>query len=320
MMNDPADLEPTADDLTSHEPADVARLREHVTTELRDAATYRVLADQVVGEPRRILLELAEGEERHARQWADVLESLGEEVPTLTPGPRLRARALGWMVTRRGIAVAVPFLERQELAEERRYQLEDSVPHGLLGDEADHAAALDDLAPKWRTRISGVVRAAVFGVSDGVVSNLALILGVLGAGTARAGVVIAGLAGLLAGALSMAAGEYVSVASQRELLEADGESADVIEAVGSAVGAAVTSFGTFSFGAFVPLLPFLVASGVAAAAVASVLSAVLLAGIGATLALFTRRSIWKSALRQAGLGLGAGALTLVIGNLVGIGI
>jgi VIT1/CCC1 family predicted Fe2+/Mn2+ transporter len=66
---------------------------------------------------------------------------------------------------------------------------------------------------------SGVLRAGVFGVSDGLVSNLALILGVAGAGVSPRAIVIAGIAGLLAGALSMAAGEYISMRVQREAFE-----------------------------------------------------------------------------------------------------
>ena len=65
----------------------------------------------------------------------------------------------------------------------------------------------------------GNLRAAVFGVNDGLVSNASLIMGVAGAGTAPGFVLTAGVAGLLAGALSMAAGEYVSVRSQREMYE-----------------------------------------------------------------------------------------------------
>lgn len=67
----------------------------------------------------------------------------------------------------------------------------------------------------------GTARAAVFGVSDGLVSNIALVLGVAGASPAPAVVRLAGIVGLLGGAFSMAAGEYVSMKAQRELLEAE---------------------------------------------------------------------------------------------------
>ena len=76
------------------------------------------------------------------------------------------------------------------------------------------------LANRGRMRLSGTFRAAVFGANDGLVSNLALIIGISASGADRHFVLLSGIAGLLAGALSMGAGEYVSVRSQRELLEA----------------------------------------------------------------------------------------------------
>jgi VIT1/CCC1 family predicted Fe2+/Mn2+ transporter len=79
--------------------------------------------------------------------------------------------------------------------------------------------SLSQVGARHRSALGGGLRAAVFGVNDGLVSNVSLVLGVAGAGAASAYVLTAGLAGLLAGALSMAAGEYVSVRSQREMYE-----------------------------------------------------------------------------------------------------
>lgn len=84
---------------------------------------------------------------------------------------------------------------------------------------ADHPALAAPLEDHHRDITGGAARAAVFGVSDGLVSNVALILGVAGASPAPGVVRLAGLAGLVAGAVSMAAGEYVSVKAQVELLE-----------------------------------------------------------------------------------------------------
>ena len=83
---------------------------------------------------------------------------------------------------------------------------------------ADVRAALNSAEPWHRTDKSGSLRAAVFGASDGLVSNTALVMGFAGSGIESGTVLFAGIAGLLAGAFSMAAGEYVSVASQRDLL------------------------------------------------------------------------------------------------------
>ena len=86
---------------------------------------------------------------------------------------------------------------------------------------AGHAmpTSLAQVGARHRSALGGGLRAAVFGVNDGLVSNVSLVLGVAGAGVASGYVLTAGLAGLLAGALSMAAGEYVSVRSQREMYE-----------------------------------------------------------------------------------------------------
>ena len=82
-------------------------------------------------------------------------------------------------------------------------------------DIADHAPA----APPGGTGDGGVIRAAVLGANDGLVSNFSLVMGVAGGVDNADFVVIAGVAGLLAGAFSMAAGEYVSMRSQREIYE-----------------------------------------------------------------------------------------------------
>ncbi|MDE2137623.1 MAG: VIT1/CCC1 transporter family protein, partial [Gammaproteobacteria bacterium] len=78
---------------------------------------------------------------------------------------------------------------------------------------------LAEVGARHRSTIGGSLRAAVFGVNDGLISNLSLVLGIAGAGATPGFVLMSGAAGLLAGALSMAAGEYVSVRSQREMYE-----------------------------------------------------------------------------------------------------
>jgi VIT1/CCC1 family predicted Fe2+/Mn2+ transporter len=90
----------------------------------------------------------------------------------------------------------------------------------MAADERIHGEVVRGLAARGRMRAAGGFRAAVFGANDGLVSNLALVLGIGATGVSSATVLFTGIAGLLAGALSMGAGEYVSVRSQRELLEA----------------------------------------------------------------------------------------------------
>ena len=88
----------------------------------------------------------------------------------------------------------------------------------MAADERIHGEVLRGLAARAGDQLAGTFRAAVFGANDGLVSNLALVLGIGAAGVAASILLFAGIAGLLAGALSMGAGEYVSVGSQRELL------------------------------------------------------------------------------------------------------
>jgi VIT1/CCC1 family predicted Fe2+/Mn2+ transporter len=101
----------------------------------------------------------------------------------------------------------------------------------MAADERIHEEVVRGLATRGRNRLSGSFRAAVFGANDGLVSNLALVLGVGASGVSSATILLTGLSGLLAGALSMAAGEFVSVSSQRELLEASTPSVEAARAL-----------------------------------------------------------------------------------------
>ena len=105
---------------------------------------------------------------------------------------------------------------------ERRspYDTDLEATRAMAADERVHEEVVRGLAARGRARVSGSFRAAVFGANDGLVSNLALVLGVAGGGAGSSTVLLTGLAGLLSGALSMGAGEYISVRSQRELLAA----------------------------------------------------------------------------------------------------
>jgi VIT1/CCC1 family predicted Fe2+/Mn2+ transporter len=207
-------------------------------------------------------------------------------------------------------------------------------------------------------------------VNDGLVSNLSLIMGVTGAGVSNDVILLAGVAGLLAGAFSMAAGEYISMRVQRELFERlihveahelatdpEGERRELVElyrkkgmpeevarraaealmrdpdtalethareelgldpqtGLGSPWGAAGSSFLAFSFGAVVPLIPFLVGSGVAAALASTVASAVTLFSVGTTMSLFTGKRLLISGGRMLLVGASAAAITYGVGRLL----
>jgi vacuolar iron transporter family protein len=200
----------------THEPSarDIRRWRRYLAAERAEAAVYRDLAARRSGEEREILLELAEAEGRHEAHW---LALLGERADVPLRGD-LRTRALGFLARRFGGVFVLALAQRAE--SRSPYEKDDDATARMAADELIHEEVIRGLAGRGRLRLSGSFRAAVFGANDGLVSNLALILGVSGAGVGGPTILLTGISGLLAGALSMAAGEYVSVRSQRELLAA----------------------------------------------------------------------------------------------------
>ena len=226
---------------------------------------------------------------------------------------------------------------------------------------------------KHRDVQDGTARAAVFGISDGLVSNVSLILGIAGASTDPSIIRVAGISGLLAGAISMAAGEYVSLQAQKELVERElliekksidtnledetaelkaiyeergidsdlaGEAARQImsnseialevhireelgvnpEQLGNPLMAAASSFVSFSFGAFVPLIPWLVGEGNSAIWTSAIVGIACTALVGGVLAQLSGRSLFKTALRQMLVAAGACSATYLIGSLLGTSI
>ncbi len=194
--------------------ATVRRWRRMLADERAEASVYRELAKRRGGEEREILLGLAEAEARHAAHWVRLL---GEDLGRPRRGS-LRMRTLAFLARRFGWLFILALMQHAEAR--WRYASDSDAPQTMVADERIHAEVVRGLAARGRARLSGTLRAAVFGANDGLVSNLALVLGVFGGGGSARTVLLAGLSGLLAGALSMAAGEYVSVSSQRELLAA----------------------------------------------------------------------------------------------------
>jgi len=190
------------------------RWRQNLADERAEAAVYRDLASRRTGEERDILLALAEAEGRHEQHWLDLL---GDDVGRPLRGD-LRTVALGWMARRFGSVFVLALAQRAE--SRSSYDTDADATATMAADERIHEEVVRGLAARGRNRMSGQFRAAVFGANDGLVSNLALVLGIGASGASNSTVLLTGVAGLLAGALSMGAGEYVSVRSQRELLEA----------------------------------------------------------------------------------------------------
>ena len=201
------------------------RWRRYLADERAEGAVYRELARKKTGEEREILLGIADAEARHEEYWR---ARLGDEVG-LPRRASLDTRILAWMSRRFG---SVFVLALMQSAESRNHYLSDEdATEQMAADEAIHAEVVRGLAARGRAKMSGDFRAAIFGANDGLVSNLALLLGMYGAGAGQATMLTAGIAGLLSGALSMAAGEYVSVTSQKELLAASAPDPDTRTAV-----------------------------------------------------------------------------------------
>jgi VIT1/CCC1 family predicted Fe2+/Mn2+ transporter len=190
------------------------RWRKYLANEQAEAAVYRDLAGRRVGEESEILLALADAEGRHEAHWRQLL---GADVGRPRHGD-LRTHALGFLARRFGSVFVLALAQRAE--SRSTYGSESDATARMAADERIHEEVVRSLAVRGRNRISGTFRAAVFGANDGLVSNLALVLGIGASGATNGTVLLTGLAGLLAGALSMGAGEFVSVRSQRELLEA----------------------------------------------------------------------------------------------------
>ena len=194
--------------------ADIKRWRRYLADERAEAAVYRDLAGRRDGEEREILLALAEAERRHEQHW---LTLLGDNVGRPLRGD-IRTRMLGFLARRFGSVFVLALAQRAEARSP--YAADADATPRMAADEQVHEEVVRALAARGRQRLSGTFRAAVFGANDGLVSNLALVLGVSASGVPTHVVLLTGISGLLAGALSMGAGEYVSVRSQRELLEA----------------------------------------------------------------------------------------------------
>lgn len=343
----------------------VRRWRQYLANERAEAAVYRELAKNKEGEERAILLEIADAEARHEAHWRELL---GDEVG-MPMRPDRHTRFLGFMAKRFGSVFTLALMQS---AEQRSPYADDAdATEQMRADEAIHAEVVRGLAARGREQMSGNFRAAIFGANDGLVSNLALVLGVMASGVSANVVLITGISGLLSGALSMGAGEYISVKSQNELLEAStpapearhavpkldvnfnelalvyrargmdaaaaAEKAERVlaaqedaeslpqqpthEAAGGAMSAAISSFCCFGGGALVPIIPFFFDIPVNVAGwVALVLVSLVLMLTGGLTGILSGKPPLRRALRQLVIGIGAAAITYVLGRLFGVAI
>lgn len=214
------------------EPASARRYAANLQGEVDSAALYRTLSQtEKSPELARVYGRLAAVEEAHAEFWKRRIAALGQHLPRLRPG--FRTRALEWLARRFGPSFVLPTINTLEQIDSGSYDAQpEAVAGGLPAAERSHARIIEALAANapgalvgpTLARLEGrhrgmggnALRAAVLGANDGLVSNLSLVMGVAGAEMAPRAILVTGLAGLLAGACSMAMGEWVSVSTSRE--------------------------------------------------------------------------------------------------------
>ncbi len=178
--------------------------------EKRSAYLYGVLAAAEAGTPReRLFRGLGREAENQAAIWEKTLRTAGVMPDAYVPD--VRARIVAGLVRRHGVRRWKTVLAAMKVRGMSVYSTSGNgrmMPHAL--DDTGHHRGLSG---------GGNLRAVVFGINDGLISNASLIMGVAGAAADNAMLLLAGVAGMVAGAFSMAAGEYVSVRSQREMYE-----------------------------------------------------------------------------------------------------
>jgi len=212
------------------------RYRSNLQGEVDSAALYKALADAEENpQLAEVYRRLAAVEEAHAEFWRKELANVGARLPMLRAGwrTRLLIRLARWF----GPTFVLPTVASLERADVSRYDAQpEAASSGLPSAERSHSRvvsavlqsvpsggavgpALAKLEGRHRSVGGNALRAAVLGANDGLVSNLSLVMGVLGAAVSEHTVLLTGLAGLAAGASSMAMGEWLSVTNSRELFE-----------------------------------------------------------------------------------------------------
>jgi vacuolar iron transporter family protein len=212
---------------------DIKRYRDNLRDELDGATLYTALASAEADPIRKdLFLQLAQAEAAHAGVWRDKLKTAGIEERAYVPS--FRTRLLGKLARRFGPGFVMPTIAAAEFSDRNKYASQPDA-QALSAEERGHATVMQQIArtsaggsivtgadiakaEPWHRAASGNnLRAAVLGANDGLVSNFCLIMGVAGAGTQNRVILLTGLAGLTAGACSMALGEWLSVTNAREL-------------------------------------------------------------------------------------------------------
>jgi VIT1/CCC1 family predicted Fe2+/Mn2+ transporter len=206
-----------------------SRYKGYLEAEQEAVALYAVLAEAEQDPKRsRVFRRLVEAEGRHVTHWAEKLGIAKDDLPGYRP--KFRIRFLGWLARQFGTQMVLPYVLRIESADTAMYEDEPEA-QSILTEEKGHTQALQNLKEGqypgdelghggWRQAAAGgTFRAAVLGGNDGLVSNFGLVWGVAGGTSDPQIILLAGVAGLVAGAFSMAGGEYVSMRADRDLTE-----------------------------------------------------------------------------------------------------
>ncbi len=204
----------------------------HWQDEYDAAYLYLVLAGQEPDQKKKeIYIKLAGVEERHTQLWEKLLAEHGHPIAAERARPTLNARLRAWFGRRFGPGYLLPLLLREEGQEVKGYmdlhkesRLDDArdISLKLAKESAAHAETLAGIAGKtsepWhRTESGGYLRNVVYGFNDGLTANFGLVAGVLGAAAAPHFVLVSGLAGMIADALSMGASGYLAAKSEQEV-------------------------------------------------------------------------------------------------------
>jgi len=212
---------------------DIVRYLANLNDERNSAALYRIVAEhEKNAQIAEVYLRLAETEDAHAEAWAKRLVEAGAVVPKFSPS--MRTRALTWLVRHFGASIILPSLSMMERSGSNAYSAQPEALD-MVHAEQSHARLLRQIEQTSSSGVEGgilarlegrhrsaggnALRAAVLGASDGLLSNFNLIMGVAGAELSSKTILLTGFAGLLAGAISMALGEWISVQSSRELYQ-----------------------------------------------------------------------------------------------------
>jgi vacuolar iron transporter family protein len=216
---------------TLPDPATLHTWRHHWQDEFDAAYLYLVLAGQEPDPKKKdVYIKLAGVEERHTQMWEKLLREHARPVPE-RPQPSLNARLRAWFGRRFGPGYLLPLLLREEGQEVKGYmdlhrqsRLDDAreVSLRLARESAAHAETLAELAgratePWHKTGSGGFLRNVVYGFNDGLTANFGLVAGVIGAAVAPRFVLVSGLAGMIADALSMGASGYLAAKSEQEV-------------------------------------------------------------------------------------------------------